>query len=150
MYKKLIITLCLSLILSFGLVLTVQAQSDIIPEASGSSGCSANGRSATECGDYEISDFLVMAIKISQWILGVVGSLTLLMFVYGGITFLLSAGASDKVAKAKKIIVAAVVGLAIVFGSWLIINFVFRAMGLDWQGQVSAPTAISAPASTNN
>lgn len=147
MYKKLIVALCLSLVLSFGLSLTAQAQVQIIPEASGDPCGSGN---ATECGNYEISDFLVMAINISKWILGIVGSLTLLMFVYGGITFLLSAGASDKVAKAKKIIVAAVVGLAIVFGSWLIINFVFRAMGLNWQGQsTEAPEAISSPVNTD-
>ncbi len=112
----------------------------ILPGASGTSDCQTRyGNSATECGDYAVSDFLVLAIKVSQFIFGIIGSLTLLMFVYGGFMFLISAGSADKVGEARKIITAAVVGLLIVFGSWLIINFVFKAMGLNWQGKVEMP-----------
>lgn len=121
--------------------LSLQSSADgLIPNASGSSQCTESGRSATECGDYEINDFIILALKISQWIFGIVGSLTLIMFIYGGFTFLVSAGSSDKVSQAKKIIVAAVIGLIIVFASWLIINFVFKAMGLNWRGRIEKPT----------
>lgn len=88
------------------------------------------------CGDYELNDFIVLAIKVSQWILGIVGSLSLLMFIYGGLSFLISAGSSDKITKAKDIIVAAVIGLIIVFASWLIIKFVMQSMGINWNGQI--------------
>lgn len=135
-FSLIILSLFLGLILSF----QVSAQG-ILPDATGSSDCSVTGgRNATECGDYAISDFLVLAINVSKYVFGIIGSLTLAMFVYGGVMFLISAGSADKVGEAKKIITAAVVGLLIVFGSWLIINFVFKAMGLNWQGEVEMPT----------
>ncbi len=135
--KKVFVSLLLLLIIGFGFYSTtkVSAQSNIIPKASGRSACSDEpGKTADDCGDYAVSDFIALAINISQWILGIVGSLTLLMFVYGGFTFLISAGSSEKVGQAKKIITAAVIGLIIIFASWLIINYVFQIMGLDWQG----------------
>ena len=138
--KKFFSLITITLFLGLVLALQVSAQG-ILPEATGSSTCSADGTlSATDCGDYAISDFLALAINISKFVFGIIGSLTLLMFVYGGVMFLISAGSADKVGQAKKIITAAVVGLLIVFGSWLIINFVFKAMGLNWQGEVEMPT----------
>lgn len=85
-------------------------------------------------GDYTLSDILKIAIGASRWILGIIGSLALVMFIYGGFTFLISAGSSDKVGQARKIIVAAVIGLIIVFSSYLIIKFVLNSLGLDWRG----------------
>lgn len=116
------------------LVKNTFAQGDILPEATGDSRC--KGLSATDCGDYEVSDVMVLAINISQWILGIVGSLTLIMFIYGGVLFIISGGSSDKVGQAKKIITAAVVGLLIVFGSWLIIRFALDSIGVDWEGKI--------------
>ncbi len=85
-------------------------------------------------GNYQINDFIILAINISKWILGMVGSLSLIMFIYGGFTFLISGGASDKIQDAKKIIVAAVIGLIIVFTSFLIIRFVMGTLGIEWTG----------------
>ncbi len=138
--KKIFSLIIITLFLGLFLASQVSAQG-MLPEATGSSSCSTTGgRSASDCGDYAISDFLALALKISKFVFGILGSLTLLMFVYGGVMFLISAGSADKVGQAKKIITAAVVGLLIVFGSWLIINFVFKAMGLNWQGKVEMPT----------
>jgi len=109
----------------------------IIPEANGKS-CDAG--SATYCGNYEVNDFVRLGISVSRWVLGIVGSLSLVMFIYGGIMFLISAGSADSVSKAKKIIIAAVIGLIIVFSSYLIIQFVLRSMGLTWDGTIKIPT----------
>lgn len=87
-------------------------------------------------GNYELIDFVILGVNISKWILGMVGSLSLIMFIYGGFIFLISSGASDKIAQAKKIIIAAVVGLIIVFTSYIIIKFVLGTLGLDWSGTV--------------
>ncbi|MFZ4632211.1 MAG: pilin [Patescibacteria group bacterium] len=86
-------------------------------------------------GNYTLNDILTIAIKASKYILGIVGSLTLLMFIYGGFTFLISAGSSDKIGDARKIITAAAVGLIIVFSSYLIIRFVLNSLGLGWNGE---------------
>ena len=98
--------------------------------------CTVNGvvHDAAYCGNYEINDFIVLAINVSKWILGMVGSLTLVMFIYGGVLFLVSGGGSEKISQAKKIIVAAIIGLVIVFASYLIIQFVLGSMGLTWSG----------------
>lgn len=113
--------------------LVSNAQTSIIdPNTTGSTGNKPYAQ-----GDYTLDDILAVAIGASRWILGIVGSLALIMFIYGGFTFLISAGSSDKVGQAKKIIVAAVIGLLIVFTSYLIIKFVLGSLGLDWRGNTN-------------
>jgi len=139
MFKKTILLVSfLSLILaasSFSLV----AQAQIInPNASGTGG----GTPYTE-GDYTLDDILGIAIGASRWVLGIVGSLALIMFIYGGFMFLVSAGSTEKIGKAKEIIVAAVIGLLIVFASYLIIKFVLQSLGLNWNGNTNKMTPVS-------
>jgi hypothetical protein len=126
MFKKIIAVLIFSIIFITG-VQTISA-AGLIPEASGTASCKGT---ATYCGDYTVNDFVSLVILASQWILGIVGSLSLIMFIYGGFMFLISSGSSDKVGQAKKIIVAAVIGLIIVFSSYLIIKFVIGALGAN-------------------
>ncbi|MFA5109748.1 MAG: pilin [Patescibacteria group bacterium] len=128
----------------------------ILPEATGDitvvkdneteevvwSNCPSGDRN--DCGLYTVNDFVSLAINVSKWILGIVGSLSLVMFIYGGFMFLISAGSSDSISKAKKIIIAAVVGLIIVFSSYLIIKFVLSSIGLNWNGEVEQPAKVSA------
>ncbi len=75
-------------------------------------------------GTCSLNTFLKLGISVATYILGIVGALTLLMFVYGGVTMIISGGSADKVKKGKDIIIGSVVGLMIVFGSYLIISFV--------------------------
>lgn len=126
MFKKIIFAS-----LFFALIITafnfpLPARADSIIDTSSSS--------PYENGTYSLDDIMTIVINISGWILGIVGSLALLMFVYGGFMFLISAGSSDKIGQAQKIIVAAVVGLIIVFASYMIIRFVAQTVGVDWQG----------------
>jgi hypothetical protein len=81
---------------------TIQSSlsSGLIPEATGTTNCA--GLSATECGDYEISDFMTLATNIARWVLGIVGTLTLVMFCFGGFMFLISAGSSEKISQANE------------------------------------------------
>ena len=62
--------------------------------------------------------------KIINSALGIVGSLALLMFIYGGFVWLTSAGSSDKVTKGKNILVWATIGLAVIFMSYGATRFV--------------------------
>ncbi len=59
---------------------------------------------------------------IIKYALGVVGSITLLMFVWGGFQWLTSAGASDKIKKGSQTMVWAAIGVALVFSSYLIVT----------------------------
>jgi hypothetical protein len=133
MFKKIILA---SFILMLGLIILspviVNAQdSGLVPADHGGCPVGYTGN----CGNYELNDFIILAINISRWILGIVGSLTLLMFIYGGFIFLISAGSNEKIGEAKKIITAAVIGLLIVLGSFLIIKFVLSSMGITWNGE---------------
>jgi len=83
------------------------------------------------CDDCNLDDAVIIIIKVSQIILGLVGSLSLLAFVYGGVLFLISGGSSERVTKGKQAITGAVVGLVIVFTSYAIITFVFTALDID-------------------
>lgn len=87
----------------------------LIKEAACTNGCSLN-------------TFVKVGLNVARIILGVVGALTLAMFVYGGITLMLSAGSSEAVSRGKQIITGAVVGLIIVFSSYTIINFVINTI----------------------
>lgn len=57
-------------------------------------------------------------------VLGVVGSIALLMFIYGGLTWMTSGGSSEKVKKGRDIIVWSAIGLAVIFASYGLVRFV--------------------------
>jgi len=75
------------------------------------------------CGGYTLNNFVQLGVNVANWILGIVGSLALLFFIYGGLTMIISSGKSESVQKAKTILTNAIIGLIIVFTSWVIINF---------------------------
>lgn len=134
MIKKFIIGSLFAIAILFT-VAPAWAQTNIVDtDSPDKSSSSSKCTTKYDCGNYTLDDIVMIAIRASKWILGIVGSLALLMFVYGGFMFLISAGSSDKVSKAKTIITAAVVGLIIVFSSYLIIQFVLKTVGIGWNG----------------
>lgn len=122
--KKLILFfICLFFVFSFSMV-----SASLVPE-SGSVGSSPSKGSKYATGDYELNDALGIGIMVVDWIFLLVGSLALLFFVYGGVMFLISAGNEQRVTQAKTIITNAVIGLLIVFGSYIIIEFALSGLG---------------------
>lgn len=82
----------------------------------------------TKTGNCGFNDFIQLGVNLTKLILGMVGSLALLFFIYGGITFMLAGGKSEAIDKGKKIITNAVIGVAIVLGAWIIVNFAIAAL----------------------
>ena len=72
--------------------------------------------------------FNVLIGQIINAVLGIVGSLALVMFIYGGLTWMLAAGNSEKVTKGKNILVWAAVGLIVIFSSYAIVKFVLTSL----------------------
>ena len=66
-------------------------------------------------GDCTIDDIITVFNNVGNWILGVVGALVFLMYVWGGIQWLTSQGSPEKIGQGKKIIKTATIGLVIVF-----------------------------------
>ncbi len=68
--------------------------------------------------------------KIINAVLGVVGSIALLMFIYGGFVWMTAAGNEQSVTKGKNILIWATVGLIIIFSSYALVKFVFTGLGV--------------------
>ena len=66
---------------------------------------------------------------ITNTILYVVGIISVIMFIFGGIKYALSAGDSKKVTDAKNTILYAIIGLIITILSYSIVNFVLNVVG---------------------
>lgn len=66
--------------------------------------------------------------KVINALLGLVGSLALIMFVYGGLIWMTSSGSQEKVKKGRDIIVWAGIGLIIVFSSYGLIRFILTSL----------------------
>lgn len=136
-------------------ILSAIAETTIIGKADCSKvNCSTGGKTDNGkicCGNYELNDFARIAIKVAEIILGIVGSLSLLAFVAGGLMMMLSAGNPEWVTRGKQTLIGAVIGLAIVFTSYMIIQLVFTSLGIkgtwsssDWFSKQS-PTINTPP-----
>lgn len=76
-------------------------------------------------GNINIPNIVGDAIKVA---LGIIGSITLLVFVYGGYQFLTSAGNSEKVHTGTSAMLYAAIGLFIIFGAYAILGTILAGM----------------------
>jgi hypothetical protein len=65
--------------------------------------------------------------RLINALLGIVGALALLIFVWGGLSWMTAAGDSGKVDKAKKTLTWGALGLLAIFASYTILNLVIQA-----------------------
>jgi len=75
-----------------------------------------------------VVDPAVILGNIINAALGIVGSLALAVFVYGGFMWVTSAGNDEKIKKGKDMIMWASLGLALIFASYAIVTFVIRGI----------------------
>jgi len=117
--KKIFLPIVIFCLLSIIFVpFLVKAEDGIVP-------CGNPGGSA--CG---ISDFFTMLGNIYHFIVfDIATPLAVIALTVGGIMMMISAGSPDLMGKGKKILYAAIIGLALVWGSWLIIDFILKAIG---------------------
>jgi hypothetical protein len=81
-----------------------------------------------DSGDCTLDDALQVFVNISTFILGISGSVVLFVFVYGGFKWLFSRGDSKWVEEGKKAMTAGVMGLGIIFGAYVAINFIVSGL----------------------
>lgn len=114
--------IALSLVLSFGLVAPA-----ILPNNSQVAYADAktqiqSGLKAAGGDTKDTSGTLITSvINVMLFIIGV---LSVIMIVYGGILYVISAGDSGRVSKAKNTIMYAIVGLVVALLAYAIVNFV--------------------------
>lgn len=74
------------------------------------------------------TDVRVLFGRVISAALSVVGSFALLMVVYGGVLWMTSRGDTKMVQKGKDTLTWAVLGLAIIFASYAIVNFLITGL----------------------
>ena len=74
------------------------------------------------------TDVPVLIGNIIKAVLGLVGSIALLMFISGGFRWILSGGNEEQVTKGKQTLIWASLGLAVVFMSYLVVKFIIEAL----------------------
>lgn len=109
------------LISTFGFIASAQAQTD---QLSGFSLDEQNQAFTDSAGlDREV-DLSETVSEIIRVLLGFLGIIFLALIVYAGFMWMTSAGNEERVAKSKRIMSAAVIGLAIVLSAYAITFFV--------------------------
>ena len=129
--KKLII---IFLIFTFSFIIAIN---NLIAQGEGITPDNTNTKTASEpvkltnplTGNQKSDDIPVLLGKIINYAMGIIGSLALVMFIYGGAVWMLSRGNQEQVSKGKNIIIWATLGLAIIFTAYALIRFVILAIG---------------------
>lgn len=64
-------------------------------------------------------------IKYLQMLLAFLALNALIMIIIGGMNWMFSGGNEEKIAKAKKLLTASVIGMIVILMSWVLVYFIF-------------------------
>lgn len=74
------------------------------------------------------ADIRVTVARIINVFMGLLGIIAVVIILYGGFIWMTAAGNEERVDKARKMIVAGVIGLAIILSAYAIARFVVNAL----------------------
>lgn len=80
---------------------------------------------ATGLGTKDVREGTMNIISV---LVGFLGILAIVIILWGGFKWLTSGGNDEKIAEAKKIIIAGLIGLIIIFASFSIATFVIKSL----------------------
>lgn len=94
----------------------------------------ASNVTVNNLGGAEIENSLILGsaspedltISIINWILGILALIAVIMILIGGFKWLTAGGNEEKVEGAKKLLIAAVIGLVIILAAWGISVYVIN------------------------
>lgn len=81
----------------------------------------ANNLGLADYGDQDPRDAAISIVKYLMTFLGIIAVVVILL---GGFKWMTAAGNEDKVAEAKKLIIAGIIGLVIILAAFAIVSFV--------------------------
>ncbi|MBU0661262.1 pilin [Patescibacteria group bacterium] len=81
-------------------------------------------------GCRDINDLLLLGINAAQLLLSIIGTVAFLMFMYGGVVMITSFGNAEKFKQGQQILIAAVVGIIIALGAYLLVDTLLDALGV--------------------
>ena len=70
------------------------------------------------------TDIRETAVNIIKYLIGFLGIIATAIILYGGFIWMTAAGSEDRIKKAKSIIIAGIIGLAVILASYAIVYFV--------------------------
>ncbi len=124
LFKFVSLTFCVG-ILAFPLLLHAQASKTPAPDYTGE--LTKAGDAAGVNADADNPTLPTIVGNVIKAALVLIGTIFLILFVYGGILWMTARGNSEQTEKAKKIITEATIGLLIVLGAWAVTAFVLIA-----------------------
>lgn len=74
------------------------------------------------------TDPRLIIARVIQGALSISGSIALLMFIYGGILWLTSAGKTEQVTKGKNVLLWAVLGIVVIASAYVAVGAIFNAI----------------------
>lgn len=74
------------------------------------------------CGDCSVCDFVNVFLNAARFGLGLLGVISLVMFIWGGLMWIMSGGNTERVSKGKSVLTGTVIGIIIVLLAWVVIN----------------------------
>lgn len=110
------ITILATLVFSMALAPAVLAETDPFGLSYGT---------VTQLGSRDLRATIASIINVALSMLGIVA---LVIILFGGFKWMTAGGNDDQVAEARKIIVAGIVGLAVILSSYAIANFVLEQL----------------------
>lgn len=119
--KRILIVVSLLLTAGLGVVSPMAVYADSVCD---NSGVPERVKAAHGCGSTGTDDQLVTTVQtIVKRIIAVLGVVCVIVVVIGGITYMTSAGDTQKIEKGKKTIIYGLVGLVICALAFAIVNF---------------------------
>lgn len=112
--------LLIGIFLLLFLIPSIVAAAGLVP-------CGGSGEPACSIGCF----FAMLANIYNFLVKGIATPLAVLSITIGGIILLVSAGNPSAVGLGKKIVYSAIIGLVLVYCSWLIINVLLTAIGFN-------------------
>lgn len=128
--KKTII-FSLSLIGLLAISAAALAQSGTVNTTGGTTGSSNNSSSNLQLNNplgSSVNTPTEFIGRVLNSLFGVVGSLALVMFIYGGLTWMTSSGNAEKLKKGRDILVWSAIGLFVVFSSYAIVRVILSTI----------------------
>jgi len=133
--KKILISVAMTIALALGLVAVVPTSVSAIVDSDGTpvgdgdggalTGTDVIGSDQSDMPDQLFGDGGIVTNIISI-IIFIVGALCVIMLVYGGVRYIMSAGDSGKVGEAKNTILYAIIGLIVCIVAYALVRFILQ------------------------
>ena len=82
--------------------------------------------SSLDLGDKDPESIVVSVIN---WVLGILALIAVILVIVGGFQWMTAGGNEERVGKAKKLLIAAVIGLVIILAAWGISIYAINILG---------------------